>query len=38
MRKRTPNEILRAEFHKFVNEKYKDHAKLYINGSKKEEK
>jgi hypothetical protein len=38
MRKRTPNKIFRAEFQELVNEKYNDHARIYTDGTKKEEK
>jgi hypothetical protein len=38
MRKGTPNEIFRAEFQELANEKYNDHPRIYIDGSKKEEK
>jgi disulfide oxidoreductase YuzD len=37
MRKGTPNEIFRAEFQELVNEKYNDHTRIYIDGSKKKE-
>jgi hypothetical protein len=38
MRKRTPNEIFRAEFQELENEKYNDHTRIYTAVSKKEEK
>jgi disulfide oxidoreductase YuzD len=37
MRKGTPNEMFRAELQELVNEKYNDHTRIYIDGSKKEE-
>jgi uncharacterized membrane protein YgcG len=38
MKKGTPNEIFRSEFQELVSEKYNDYAKIYTDGSKKEEK
>jgi hypothetical protein len=38
MRKRIPNEMIRAEFPELVNEKYNDHTRTYTHGSKKEKK
>jgi ribonuclease HI len=38
MRKRTPNKIFRAKFQELVNEKYKDHTRIYTERSQQEEK
>jgi ribonuclease HI len=38
LKKGTPNEIFCAEFQELVNEKSNDHARIYTDGSKKEEK